>query len=178
MIEQIMAQNDYEQEALELLKKQNFSHVKIFEPIFLIKTGSKQDMNRAFAYAGWEDFVDITELGSQLLTTEFLMSLSIEKTGKTTKLYFHFFNEQYELTVKELSVALGFHKKCLLDPNALTKDHQYDRATWWNSLSEEPVSSKNSIVSIHNPNLRLLAKWLCMVLHLRSDLRLCSSREV
>jgi hypothetical protein len=57
------------------------------------------------------------------------MSLSIEEMGKTTKIYFHFFNEQYELTVKELSVALGFNKKCLLDPNALTKDHQYDCTT-------------------------------------------------
>jgi hypothetical protein len=54
---------------LELLKKQSFSHVKIFESLFLIKTGLKQDMNRAFTYAGWEDFVDITKTGSQLLTT-------------------------------------------------------------------------------------------------------------
>jgi hypothetical protein len=53
-------------------------------------------MNRAFTCAGWEDFTDITEVGSQLLTTEFLMSVSIEETGKTTKVYFCFFNEQYE----------------------------------------------------------------------------------
>jgi hypothetical protein len=135
-------------------------------------------MNRAFTYAGWEDFADIIEVGSQLQTTEFLMSPSIEETGKTTKVYFCFFNEQYELTLKELSVALGFNKKCLLDPSALSKDHQYDRTTWWNSISKEPVSSKNSIVSIHNPTLWLLAKWFCMVVHLRSDLRLCSSLEL
>jgi hypothetical protein len=106
------------------------------------------------------------------------MSLSIEETGKTTKVYFHFFNEQYELTLKELSVALDFNEKRLLDPNALSKDHQYDRTTWWNSISEEPVSSKNSIVSIHNPTLRLLTKWLCMVVHPHSNLCLCSSPEL
>jgi hypothetical protein len=128
-IEYIIAWNDYEREALELLKKQSFSHVRIFEPLLLIKTGLKQDRNRAFAYAGWEDFANITEAGSQLLAIEFLISLSVEETGKTTKIYFHFFNEQYEIIVKDLSVALGFHKKCLLDPNALTKDHQYDRTT-------------------------------------------------
>jgi hypothetical protein len=120
--------------------------------------GLKQDMSRAFAYSGWEDFADIIEAGLQLLTIEFLMSLSIEEMGKTTKIYFRFFNEQYELTAKDLSVALDFHKKFLLDPNAVTKDHQYNRTTWWNSISKEPVSSKNSIVSIHNPTLRLLAK--------------------
>jgi hypothetical protein len=70
---------------------------------------------------------------------------------------------------KELSVVLGFSKKCLLDPNALVKDYQYDRTTRWNEISEEPV-----IMSIYNPTFRLLAKWLCMVIHPSSDLRLCS----
>ncbi|PUZ60532.1 hypothetical protein GQ55_4G138700 [Panicum hallii var. hallii] len=80
--------------------------------------------------------------------------------------------------MKQLSEVLGFNKKCLTDPNALPKDHQYDRSTWWNSISNEPDSSKNSIVSIHNPTLRLLAKWLSIVVHPRSDLRLYSSPEL
>jgi len=40
------------------------------------------------------------------------------------------------------------------------------------------VSSKNSIVSIHNPTLRFLAKWLAMVVHPRADLRFCSLLEL
>jgi len=40
------------------------------------------------------------------------------------------------------------------------------------------VSSKNSTVSIHNPTLRFLAKWLAMVVHSRTDLRLCSLPEL
>ncbi|RLM79696.1 Zinc knuckle family protein [Panicum miliaceum] len=118
-VEQIVARNGYEREALELLKKQSFSHIKVFEPLFLIKTGLKQDMNHVFAYAGWENFAHITETGSHLLTMEFLMSLGIEETSKITKIYFRFFDEQYELTVTQLSGALGFHKKCLLDPTLL-----------------------------------------------------------
>ena len=47
MVEQITVKNDYEWEALELLKKQNFGHAKRFETRFLIKTGLKQDMNNA-----------------------------------------------------------------------------------------------------------------------------------
>ena len=39
-------------------------------------------------------------------------------------------------------------------------------------------SSKNSIVAIHNPTLRFLAKWLAMVVYSRTDLRLCSSPEL
>jgi hypothetical protein len=104
--------------------------------------------------------------------------LVLKKWLKQQKIYFCFFDEQYELTAKELSVALGFNKKCLLDPNSLITNHQYDLTTWWNSISKEPSSSKNSIVSIHNPTFRLLAKWLCMVVHPRSDLRLCSLPEL
>ena len=41
MVEQIAVKNDYEWEALQLLKKQNFGHAKRFETRFLIKTGLK-----------------------------------------------------------------------------------------------------------------------------------------
>jgi len=41
MVEQIAIKDDYEREALELLKKQNFGHAKRFESRFLMKTGLK-----------------------------------------------------------------------------------------------------------------------------------------
>jgi len=41
MVEQIAVMNDYEREALELLKKPNFGHAKRFESRFLMKTGLK-----------------------------------------------------------------------------------------------------------------------------------------
>ncbi|RLN08040.1 hypothetical protein C2845_PM11G04430 [Panicum miliaceum] len=140
--------------------------------------GLKADMTRAFSYAGWYNFTDMMEPSLKFLTMEFLMSLSFEETGNTTEIYFLFFDEQYKLTAKELSVALGFDKKCLLHPSVLAKSYKYGRTTWWNEISKEPVSSKNSIVSIHNPTLRMLAKWICMVVHPCSDLRLCSLPEL
>jgi len=63
-------------------------------------TGLKQDMNQAFTVIGWENFADIVEPGSQLLTMEFLMSLTIEETNTETKVYFWFFNEQFEMTLQ------------------------------------------------------------------------------
>jgi hypothetical protein len=63
MIEQITVKNNYEREALELLKKQNFGHAKRFESQFLNKTGLKQDMNNALTAVGWENFADIAEPG-------------------------------------------------------------------------------------------------------------------
>src|SRR6185312_11412498 len=41
MVEQIAVKNDYEREALKLLKKHNFGHAKRFESRFLMKIGLK-----------------------------------------------------------------------------------------------------------------------------------------
>lgn len=60
----------------------------------------------------------------------------------------------------------------------LTDEHDYDHSARWNEISDEPVSSKNSIVSIHNPTLRVLAKYLAMVVFSRVDRRLFSSSEL
>ena len=72
----------------------------MFEFHFLVKTGLKQYMNRAFAATGWDNFAGITKAGSHLLTIEFLISLNIEETGTETKIYFCFFNEQFEMSLK------------------------------------------------------------------------------
>ena len=48
MVEQIIYKNNYERQALELLKKQTYAHAKRFETSFLISTGLMQDMNQAF----------------------------------------------------------------------------------------------------------------------------------
>ena len=178
MVDQIVVRTDYERDALELLKKQSYDHGKQFETNFLIMTRLRQDMNHAFTAADWSHFADITEPGSHLLTMEFLATLHVETVGKETKIHFSFFNEFFEMTPRDLSTALGFSKKCTLESATLTDGHDYDRSAWWNEISDEPVSSKNSIVSIHNPTLRVLAKYLAMVVYSQADIRLSSSSEL
>ena len=82
MVDQIVVRTDYERDALELLKKQSYSHAKRFDTEFLMITGLRQDMNRAFMAMGWSHFADITELGSYLLTMKFLSTLHVETVGK------------------------------------------------------------------------------------------------
>ena len=122
MIEQIGVKNDCEREALELLKKQNFGHAKRFDTRFLMKTGLKQDMNQTFTAVGWEDFADIVEPGSQLLTMEFLISLAIEETGTKTKIYFRLFNEQFVMNLKEFSSRWVFMNDVSLTPASLLRN--------------------------------------------------------
>src|SRR6185312_1014280 len=64
MVKQIVYKNDYEHQALELLKRQTYAHAKRFETCFLITMGLLQDMNQAFTAVGWENFDDIVEPGS------------------------------------------------------------------------------------------------------------------
>ena len=104
-------------------------------------------MNRTFTMAGWSRFADITEPGSHLLTMEFLTTLHVETVGKETKIHFRFLNEFFEMPIRDFSNALGFSKKCILEANALVDELDYDHSAWWNEISDEPVSSKNS--SLH-----------------------------
>ena len=50
-VDQIVVWTDYER-ALELLKKQSYGHAKRFDTEFLMMTGLRQGMNRAFTAAG------------------------------------------------------------------------------------------------------------------------------
>ena len=143
MVEQIAIKNDYEWEALELLKKQSFNHTKRFDTRFLIKTELKQDVNQIFTIVGWKDFGDVVEPGSQLLTMEFLISLAIEETSTKTKIYFRLFNEQFVMKLKEFSVTLGFHERSILDPSELAKKHRYDRNSWWSVLTFMSTITRN-----------------------------------
>ena len=87
-------------------------------------------MNRVFTAVGWENFTDITEIGLHLLTMEFLATLHVETTSTETKIHLWLFNEFFEIKPKELSIELGFNKKCILDPTVLSSDHDYDHSSW------------------------------------------------
>src|SRR6185437_7182898 len=107
-VDQIVVRTDYERDALKLLKKQSYGHAKRFDTEFLMMMGLRQDMNQAFTTVGWSRFADITELGSHLLTMEFLSTLHVETVGKETKIHFCFFNEFFEMPTRDFSNALVF----------------------------------------------------------------------
>jgi len=177
-VEHILTRNEEERKVLDKLQTRIYSHAKYFDAMVLIKTGLGGDMERACNNAGWQNFYRVSEIGSHFLTMEFLMSLNIEVLPTETNIRFRFFNEDFVLTPKQLSDALGFHKKCVIDVELLVTNHRYNRAQWWDSIMGELSSGKNSITSIHNPTLRLLAKWIAMVVHPRADLRLCLLQDL
>jgi hypothetical protein len=64
-----------------------------------------------FPLVGWDSIWDITELGSKLLTFEFLCTLQTMEDGVTSR----FFKETFNLTWRKLSNHLGFHPRAAID---------------------------------------------------------------
>jgi len=64
-----------EKEVYQQLKNKDFIHTPILDPILLQETGMDTEFDLIFQMIGWINFWNITELGSRLLTLEFLCTL-------------------------------------------------------------------------------------------------------
>ena len=61
-----------EKEVYQQLKNKDFIHTPTLDPILLQETGMDTEFDLIFQMMGWTNFWNITELGSRLLTLEFL----------------------------------------------------------------------------------------------------------
>jgi len=57
------------------MKNKDVIHTPTLDPILLQETGMDTEFDLIFQMVGWTNFWDITELGSRLLTIEFLCTL-------------------------------------------------------------------------------------------------------
>ena len=64
-----------EKEVFQQLKNKDFIHTPTLDPILLQEIGMDTEFDLIFQMAGWTNFWDITQLGSHLLTIEFLCTL-------------------------------------------------------------------------------------------------------
>ena len=90
-------------------------------------------MNYEFASVwkavGWSLFAEISELGSRELTIQFLGTLVETDIG----ISFQFFGSEFSLSWKELSTILGFHHKCSVDIEHVTRGYHKER--FWHTIS-------------------------------------------
>ena len=108
--DQLYIEGEYELAAYNILKTRSFEHTCAFDNDFMEKTGMNNDFENVWHAVGWSDFAHIPEQGCRLLTIQFLCTL---KTGEEG-ISFCFPRDEYSLSWKDLSIYLGFHKKCLL----------------------------------------------------------------
>jgi len=64
-----------EKEVFQQLKNKDFIHTPTLDPILLQEIGMDTEFDLIFQMVGWTNFWNITELGSRLLTLEFLCTL-------------------------------------------------------------------------------------------------------
>ena len=96
-----------EKEVFQQLKNKDFIHTPTLDPILLQETGLETEFDLIFQMVGWTNFWDITELGSCLLTIEFLCTLQYYEGG----IAFRMFKQDIMLSCRKLSDHLGFFFK-------------------------------------------------------------------
>ena len=149
--------------AFKKLEDRKFELTSVCDPMLLQKTGMDSEFDLIFQTVGWEDFWDITEPGSRLLTLEFLCTLKATETG----VEFRLFGKEFSPSWKELSLLLGFHGRCSTDLDTVLQD--FDRTKFWKEISGKSDFEYPRTNDIHNPTLRFMHRWLGMTLFPRND---------
>ena len=82
-----------------------------YDPALLQATGMNIVFDIIFKAIGWEDVWEINELGSKLLTAEFLCTLK----PTDSEVSFRLFGKDFSIPWKQFSELLGFHAQCVID---------------------------------------------------------------
>jgi hypothetical protein len=101
---------------------------------------------------GWDNVAPVEEQGSRLLTIQFLRSLQEVENGIT----FHFFDQEYYLTRRNLSSHLAFSIKCSINLDHALKG--FNRHEFWRVISGQNVVGKLQPrnMNIHHTTLRFM----------------------
>ena len=80
-------------QAYNLIKNCEFIHMPVYDPDLLQKIGMDTEFTTIWKVVGWENVAPVDELGSCLLTIQFLCSLQEVEGG----ISFHLFEKEYYL---------------------------------------------------------------------------------
>jgi len=154
-----------EKEVFQQLKNKDFIHTPTLDPILLQETSMDTEFDLIFQMVGWTNFWDITELGSRLLTIEFLCTLQYYEGG----IAFRMFKQEIMLSWRELSDHLGFSSSCIQDID--TNLPNFGRHQFWREISREEYFFEARTSDMEHPTLRMFHKWIGYNIFHRDDIR-------
>jgi hypothetical protein len=156
---EIVPRSDLERQSFAMMKNLASEHTCVFYEELLVKTSMHSEFGSVFRIVVWSDFWEISELGSKLLTLEFLITLVVTDTG----INFDMFYEEFFCTWCMLGNTLGFNKQCSLYAHECLPnfDRKISRKGFLGKKVVEPPGTND----IHNPTLRFLHHWLAITLH-------------
>jgi len=141
-----------EKEVYQQLKNKDFIHTPTLDPILLQETGMDTEFDLIFLMVGWINFWNIIELGSRLLTLEFICTLQYYEGG----IAFWMFKQNIMLSWRELSNHLGFSSRCYLDIDSDLPN--FERHQFWREISRDEFYSQARTNDMEHPTLRMFHK--------------------
>jgi hypothetical protein len=94
----------HEKDMYKKIKDKEFTHTPTFDLALLQEAGMSSEFDTIFSLLGWASTWDVAELGSKLLTIEFLCTLRTIKSG----VYFRLFKQEFYPTWRSLVTSLIF----------------------------------------------------------------------
>ncbi|WVZ97825.1 hypothetical protein U9M48_043335 [Paspalum notatum var. saurae] len=170
---QLVPRTQEEAKALRLLNQKSYALTKCFDEDLLVDIGMREESNEVFEAIGWSDFAEIPE-GGIILTKEFLVTLRTDTQRDGTYVWFHLFNTDYELTLRQFSNLLDFSPQCTLSEDLAG----FNSVEFWKELVGLDAPRKKSIAHIRHPTLQFLACWLTMVVFPLDDTRCVTVGDV
>jgi hypothetical protein len=145
------------------IKDKEFTHTPAFDLALLQEAGMSTEFDTIFSLLGWVSAWDVAELGSKLLTIEFLCTLRTTESG----VYFRLFKQEFYLTWRELSDLLNFPSNISVDIDEALGD--FEKHKFWIEISKHTVFYSHRTSDIEHPTLRFFHKWLGFTFFPRDD---------
>jgi len=126
-----------------------------------------------FRMIGWEDAWEITELGSKLLTIEFISSLDFDDDNVS----FRMFNKPFTLAWKTVSI-IGFSDQCVVNIADVLRD--FNKDDFWENITTKPPKRKQKYTTeeVHHPTMKFMLKWLTFTFFPREELNTIRQDEL
>jgi hypothetical protein len=108
---QLGLRDSHEKDVYKKIKDKEFTHTPAFDLALLQEAGMSTEFDTIFSLLGWASAWDVIEIGSKLLTIEFLCTLRTTESG----VYFRLFKQEFYPTWRELSDLLNFPSNISVD---------------------------------------------------------------
>jgi hypothetical protein len=160
---QLGHRDSHEKEVYKKIKDKEFTHMLAFDLALLQEASMSSEFDVIFSLIGWTSAWDVSELGSKLLSIEFLCTLRVTELG----VYFRLFTSEFYPTCRELSNLLNFLNNIMLDLDDALED--FEKHKFWTEISKHSIFNSYRTSDIEHPTLRFFHKWLGFTFFSRDD---------
>jgi hypothetical protein len=122
-----------EKDVYEKIKDKEFTYTPAFDLALLQEAGLSTEFDTIVSLVGWASAWDVTEIGSKMLTIEFLCTLRTTEPG----VYFRLFKQEFYPTWRELSDLLNFPSNIPVDIDEALGD--FEKHKFWAKISKHTI---------------------------------------